>query len=201
MSSSDKELVILEAASKVFMEHGFSASTTDMIQREAGVSKATLYARFASKEALFFAVIERQCGRLERALLEIEPVSGDLRSTLSALGRAYLDIVLSVAGLALFRVVVAEAPRFPQLARHFFVRGPQLMNRAVAKLLTLAAAHGEIDLQGVGVDAAAGLFVGMLRGEAQMECVTHPASRVSEVQCDAWVQLAVNAFLKAHATG
>lgn len=38
----DKSVAILDAATTVFLTHGFSAATTDMIQREAGVSKKTM---------------------------------------------------------------------------------------------------------------------------------------------------------------
>ena len=41
---TEKQLTVLLAASDVFLEHGFSAATTDMIQQRAGVSKATVYA-------------------------------------------------------------------------------------------------------------------------------------------------------------
>jgi AcrR family transcriptional regulator len=41
---SGKEAVVLKAAAPVFLTHGFSAAISDMIQREAGVSKATMYA-------------------------------------------------------------------------------------------------------------------------------------------------------------
>ena len=57
MSKKDRVAI---AATDVFLTHGFSAATTDMIQQAAGVSKATVYASWSSKEALFSAVIEQQ---------------------------------------------------------------------------------------------------------------------------------------------
>src|SRR3546814_1070545 len=45
-----KALTVLRAARNIFLTHGFSAATTDMIQREAGVSKSTVYAHYANKE-------------------------------------------------------------------------------------------------------------------------------------------------------
>ena len=57
-----KALTVLRAARTVFLTHGFSAATADMIQREAGVSSPR-FTRYANKEALFTAVIEaRMCG-------------------------------------------------------------------------------------------------------------------------------------------
>jgi AcrR family transcriptional regulator len=179
-----KSQTILDAATQVFLTHGYSAATTDMIQREAGVSKATLYTAFGGKEALFGAVIERQCATLGQAVLAVEPASEDLEKTLNELARAYLDIVLSPNGLALFRVVVGEAPRFPALARMFYVRGPRAMVEAVQSRLASAAEAGTLDVQSVGLAAAAQIFVGLVRSEAQR---------------DIWVQWAVQTFLRAFA--
>src|SRR3546814_7737742 len=88
-----------------------------MIQREAGVSKSTVYAHYANKEALFTAVIEAECASFTNTVHGIEFRPGKLRETLTMLAKAYLDIVLSPGGLALFRVVIAEGQRFPRLAR------------------------------------------------------------------------------------
>jgi TetR/AcrR family transcriptional repressor of mexJK operon len=52
---------ILAAAKRMFLEGGFGAVSMDAIAREAGVSKATVYAHFAGKEELFGAVIGREC--------------------------------------------------------------------------------------------------------------------------------------------
>ncbi|MEI8618048.1 TetR/AcrR family transcriptional regulator [Pseudoalteromonas sp. B193] len=53
-----KARTVLQAARKIFLTHGFNGATTDMIQREAGVSKSTVYAHFTNKETLFLAVIK-----------------------------------------------------------------------------------------------------------------------------------------------
>ena len=50
---------VLEGARIVFLRDGFEGASVDDIAREAGVSKATLYSYFASKEELFFAVIAK----------------------------------------------------------------------------------------------------------------------------------------------
>src|SRR3954452_228377 len=50
---------VLAAAERAFLAAGFGAVTMDAIAREAGVSKATVYAQYASKKALCVAVIAR----------------------------------------------------------------------------------------------------------------------------------------------
>jgi len=198
---SDKAQVVLQAATRVFLAQGFSAASTDAIQREAGVSKATVYACYPTKDALFAAVITDQCGRMTEGFAALEPPRGDISCTLAALGTAYLDMLLSPDGLALYRVVVAEAPRFPELGRLFYRSGPKVVADIVAGHLAQAARRGELQLHTIDADGAAGLLVSLLRGESQLECLTHPEARPSAAQRDQWVQRAVHLFLASFGGG
>lgn len=193
-----KAVTVLRAARNVFLTHGFSAATTDMIQREAGVSKSTVYAHYANKEALFVAVIEAECAAFADTVRAIESRPGHVRETLTALARAYLDIVLSPTGLALFRVVIAEGPRFPGLARTLYLAGPQVIANMVAEHLSAAMESGEVDLSEIGRDAAASLFINLVRSEPQLQCLTHPNASPSAAQVDQWTNATVTTFLRAY---
>jgi AcrR family transcriptional regulator len=193
-----KARTVLRAARNVFLTHGFSAATTDMIQREAGVSKSTVYAHYATKEALFVAVIEAECAVFADTVRRIEFRPGKLRETLTALALAYLDIVLSPTGLSLFRVVISEAPRFPNLARTFYLAGPQVIAGMVADWLGRAATSGEVDLSELGRDAAARLFINLVRSEPQLQCLTHPGAALSAAQIHQWASEAVTTFMRAY---
>jgi AcrR family transcriptional regulator len=50
---------ILDAAVRVFRRHGFRRSSMEQAAEEAGLTRQALYHHFASKEALFRAVLER----------------------------------------------------------------------------------------------------------------------------------------------
>ena len=193
----DKAAAVLAGARSVFLAHGFSAATTDMIQQAAGVSKATVYARYPTKEALFKAVIEAECERFLGKVRSTEIPSRKLRDILTALGQAYLRLVLSADALALFRAVVGEAPRFPALARQFYLVGPHGFNVIVEHQLEEAASRDEVDFSSVGLETAAIHFVNLVRGEAQMQCLTHPGSVPSQAQCDQWAAAAVTTFMRA----
>lgn len=196
-SPPDKAAAVLAGAREIFLAHGFSASTTDMIQQAAGVSKSTVYSHYPNKETLFTAVVEAECACFFEATRKLKFSEKGLERILEETARAYLDIVLSPEALALYRVVVAEAPRFPELARRFYVAGPGTMNGIVATLLDGTMSKDELDFSSVGRDAAATLFVNMVRGEAQMQCLTHPNSRPSAAQRDRWAHEAVASFLRA----
>ncbi len=195
--SDDKAAAVLGGARSVFLAHGFSAATTDMIQQAAGVSKATVYARYPTKEALFNAVIEAECARFLGEVRATAIGSRQLPDVLAALAQAYLRLVLSADILALYRAVIGEAPRFPALARQFYLVGPHGFNGIVERHLEDAATRGEVDFSAVGREMAAIHFVNLVRGEAQMQCLTHPGSVPSQAQCDQWVAAAVTTFMRA----
>lgn len=195
---SQKARTVLRAARHVFLTHGFSAATTDMIQREAGVSKSTVYAHYANKEALFVAVIEAECAAHTDTVRRIGFRPGALSETLTAIAQAYLDIVLSPSGLSLFRVVIAEAPRFPNLARTLYQAGPQVIATMVADCLASAVASGEVDLSELGRDAAARVFINLVRSEPQLQCLTHPGAAPSAAQIQQWTRAAVTTFMRAY---
>ena len=60
---------IIQAAERLFYTHGFHATSTDQLCREAGVSTRTLYHHFASREALTSAVLNAREQRFMADLL------------------------------------------------------------------------------------------------------------------------------------
>jgi AcrR family transcriptional regulator len=81
---------ILEAARLVFLEQGFSATTMDVANR-AGISSASIFKHFPTKEALFFAAMsETARDRIWTAELEAAVGYGDPRADL-------LKIALQIA--------------------------------------------------------------------------------------------------------
>src|SRR5258707_15768776 len=105
---SAKALQILDAAGRIFMEQGYGATSMDAVAREAGVSKATLYAHFTNKEQLFGERIAAGTRRHSEGLTLPDIADKDVRAALIHFGREFLKILLSPQGLAIYRVVIAE---------------------------------------------------------------------------------------------
>src|SRR5690348_8798109 len=95
VAANGKAESILAAAKRAFLASGFGAVSMDAIARDAGVSKATVYARFGNKEDLFGAVIGRECERYFASFSAGELDPGDVRKSLRVLGRRFLELVLS----------------------------------------------------------------------------------------------------------
>jgi AcrR family transcriptional regulator len=122
--SPEKRAQILAGAATVFAADGYDGASMARIASVAGVSKGTLYNYFDSKAALFTAYVGDACDRglanvFDPAARDDEPASVLLR-----IGRNMTRMMLSEVGLAIYRVVIAEAAQFPELARGFFEAGP-----------------------------------------------------------------------------
>ena len=108
--------LILDAATELFLSHGFGATSIEAVAQKARASKRTLYHRFPDKEALFAAVVHRIIKRL-RPPAGVPLIAGaDLQTVLEHLATLILHAALSPHAIALHRLIVAESARFPELA-------------------------------------------------------------------------------------
>jgi AcrR family transcriptional regulator len=138
--AGDVEERILDAASAVFMRQGFAGASLERIAEAAGAGKATLYSRYPSKEALFAEVVKRNCERCLRPVFEA-PQSSSLAEQLEGVTRALITRLLDDDVIGLIRVVVADAPRFPSLAKMTREAGRLRGIDAVARLM---AEHSQL---------------------------------------------------------
>lgn len=161
--SSAKRAAILEAAGLCFMEHGYAATSMDMVAARANVSKATIYAHFSGKDELFGAIITDRCNSQLSMELLTPASGGDPRAALTAIARRLLELLMQPASMAIYRVVVAESARYPDLARAYYEAGPMRGKAAIAHALAELDRRGQLRI----ADGwrAADLFIGMLRGE------------------------------------
>lgn len=135
---------VRESALRLFLEHGYEATSMNAIAREAGTTKATLYTRFPSKEAVFARVFEWAMSQPDWPVPEPEsPDSDNLQDALTAIAEAAARRALNPAMLAVHKIAIAQKTRFPDLGRRarqvYWPRQEQ-----VADLLRRHAATGAI---------------------------------------------------------
>jgi TetR/AcrR family fatty acid metabolism transcriptional regulator len=87
----ERELRILEAALELFGQQGFEATTVSAICEAAGVSEATLYEYFESKEQVLFSIAERYTRREVERLAHLRDYLHDPREKLRVVIQAYLE--------------------------------------------------------------------------------------------------------------
>lgn len=86
---------VLDAARALFIEHGFGATSMEAIAARANVSKATVYAYYASKQTLFAATTQRECRRVHaRMALPADVADMSLSSALTDIGHSFLQAIL-----------------------------------------------------------------------------------------------------------
>jgi TetR/AcrR family transcriptional repressor of mexJK operon len=129
---------VLRAATSSFLARGYSSSVDD-IARRARVAKQTVYQHFASKDELFKAV----AGDLaKRILITLE--GGDARQSLLRFAVEYRKRALGAQGIATFRTLVPEVPRFRAVARAMYTNSAGEMVRRLAEKLERAMQAGEL---------------------------------------------------------
>ncbi len=82
-----KRATILEAALEVFSAQGFRGSTLHQIAAEAGLSKPNVLYYFASKEAIYKALLERLLDTWQDPLRALDPDGEPLEEILSYIRR------------------------------------------------------------------------------------------------------------------
>lgn len=200
VSRGSKERAILTAARTVFLDDGFSGAGVDAITEAAAISKATLYKYFRSKEQLFTAVLLDEIERAEEVsdpYLEALRSSSDLRADLEAFAAEFVTTVTDPDILRMRRLVIAEAERFPELARRWDERARE---RGLTTLRTLFL---ELSRQGRlsgDVDVAAEQFLWLLLGAPLNEALFHPGVRPRPQQVRRRASAAVATFLSAFGT-
>src|SRR6185369_15909848 len=196
--NSAREEEILQAAFDVFTEKGFHGARMLDVASRARASKATLYARYPSKEALFEALMAwstRQGTDALDAIAADETL--DPLSALHRLAAQLLALMLQPKKLALFRIAVAEGNRLSAVGRTYsaFTRdhGMERVRAIVARLLK----QGLIEIDDRAEFGHS--FIGLLQGELFMRALlgTIPSPHRDEI--DRHARRAVTRLMRAYA--
>jgi len=151
--AGEVDVRILEAATALFLKRGFEGTSFKQVADLAHAGKASLYARFPSKEAMFVAVVRRS---VEHVLARTDPVPADLtlRERLIAVGVGIIEQSLTPDVVALMRVVVAEATRFPEIACHANNIGYEAGVRRVAEVIAARTSLSDDAIERATIPAA-----------------------------------------------
>lgn len=139
-----KRRLILRHAREHFVSEGYAATRIEPIAREAGVSTATLYTLFSGKAALFTAVIDDAAEDFARQMAGVRATGGDARSTLTSFAEAYAGFMGDPFVRSIFRLVMAERPRFQALALRFFEKGRTEFGATLIGIIVRLSKGGEL---------------------------------------------------------
>ena len=183
---------ILDVTARVFLERGYERASTAEIARRAHTSKQTLYGLFPSKAALFVAVISAHTEDLFARHVEYIESDAPPQKALNDMGLNIFQLFTAPRFLALYRILVAEAPNFPDLARLLWdtcmIRGRKLL----AEYLRSRRVGGP------HYDRSAAQFVTFILGDYVINHMLNPDLELSGRAMHTRVREAVRDFLLLH---
>ncbi len=193
---SPKREAILNAGCRLFLEYGYGAVTMDAIARDANVSKRTVYSHFANKESLFAGVMTAMCDLLGDRALPTETPEGSPEQVLGMFGDKFVNLVTSPNGVALFRIVVGESARFPELGASFYATGPKRLVGVIAAYLKEQHRKGTLTVP--DAERAAIQFLDLAKSGVHLRLILGIGEEATEAEKKDAVDQAVAFFLRAY---
>ena len=193
----DRRDAILTVAGRSFLENGYAGTTMSAIAAELGGSKGTLWSYFPSKEELFAAVVDRETAVFRSRLSAILNPCGDMKATLERFCRSFLERVTADDAVALYRLVIGEAGRFPEVGNIFFASGPRQTIALLSAYLAGAMERGL--LQQADPAAAARSLTSLCMSGSHQQLVMGPLDKATPEMLEADIVHAMTVFLRAYA--
>ena len=186
---------LLDAATQVFLEKGFTATSIDEIAAAAKASKITFYKHFGNKDELFETVVIRLNERIHKTFAAaLEGQTSVERGLLSFAGEM-MAVLYSVEAVKLLRVLHSESERFPHLSEVFEEAGPKQGRALLAGFLRKEMKDGR--LRKADADLAAEHFMHLALGELSRRLLLGLASPTKD-QIDKRLKSAVDVFQRAY---
>lgn len=142
------------------MSVGYAGTRIEPVAREANVSTATLYTYFTGKADLFEAVIDDAAVEFVQQMQFVKAASGSAREQLTLFAEAYGSFMADPFVRSIFRLVMAERPRFQEIAANFFEVGRKSFGTDLIEALKTMHRTGQLTVD--NPSWAAGQLMGMM---------------------------------------
>ncbi|MEH6785491.1 MAG: TetR/AcrR family transcriptional regulator [Alcanivorax jadensis] len=185
---------ILEAATDTFLQHGYEGATLDMIINRAGGSRRSLYDYFGDKQGLFGAVIRYHADKLVEEVRSIDVIGMSAREGLTMLAKNFVFALLEPLNLELYRLLITQAPAFPDLGRTVYQAGPELLLSELEQYLKHLQREGQLPAK-LPTTHTARQFLGMVKADFQLCALLAPEQLPSKSAISAHIQDCVTFLL------
>ena len=189
---------LLKAATEVFLEKGFAATSVDEIASRAKASKLTFYNHFGNKEKLFEAIVTRLNSTMFKGFVNALEADVPMDQALYFFVKQLAEMLYTDQAIKLVRVLHAEAARFPELADIFDRAGPQRAHALLAAYFEQKISKGL--LRRVDPFTAADHLIHMALGEAFRRVLLGLSSAPSRKDVESRIKTALKVFMRAYAT-
>ena len=191
---------IIEGARKVFRAEGFDGASMGQIAQAASVSKGTLYVYFPSKEALFHELVVHDRQESAEQMFRLDAITDetDTRQLLQKLGESFVSMMVRPAHIALIRMVMGAAEKFPEAGRTFYETGPCIGFKRVSELLAREVEAGRLAID-CDLELAAAHFLNLCQGKLIKPQLFCHGGEPTAAEISETVASGVDVFLRAYA--
>lgn len=182
---------LVQAAGRVFLEHGYDGASMELVAAQAGVTRKTIYNHFSGKDALFAAVAISLCQQVVTAFDDVGQHSGTIEERLVGFCKAIIGLLISAPGLEIYRLIVGIVRRFPDLAKTLRDSAEEAITAALTRHLDEEVASGALEIP--DTRRAAFILIGVATGVVQRAMLGEPL-RPDSADTDAYVREAVLMF-------
>lgn len=190
-SLSDRAILVLNVAKELFLQHGYEKTSLDMVIKGAGGSRRTVYAEFGNKQQLFQAVILRKIDELQQNLRQLN-TKEDPQTVLINMGTEFLSVLLAPDSLAMFRLMVGNVTRLPEVGKEVYQAGPPIGIKPLAEYLGGLQQQGLIQVE--DTEQASHLLMAMFKGHIHIRAMLDPDYVPSREEVSEHVQHVVKVF-------
>lgn len=189
--------IIIDAASELFVELGFQATTLDKIAQRAKISKLSIYRHFDNKEALFSAAIVAGCHQLFAPQALLEGVDGSVEDQLMAVGSLLLRTLLRSDVSSVEAMVMADKTNQKSLSKLHYEAGPAHVIAQIEVLLRQL--HAKQLLNVPDPLQSARLFTALFKGSDLLMIARFDETRAEDDnEIESYCRSAVAMFIAAH---
>ena len=154
---------ILASAITLFLAKGYEATTMDAVAKHAGVTKQTVYSHHKNKEQLFVHIVRHLCNERVGGAAIHGQQQRPFEELLFDIGINLLSLITTEVGIAVTRLVVADAGKHPELTRLYYDNGTRRVVELIALFLDGQRARGMHCIK--DTRSAAAYFFALLKGE------------------------------------
>jgi AcrR family transcriptional regulator len=141
---AERRAAILAAALEEFSASGFAATRLEDVAERAGVAKGTIYLYFRDKESLFQELVRSMLSPVVGALEAAPMADLPARVIAEAIADMFVREVFGTRRKDVIRLILAEGPRFPKIAKFYYHEVIERVTTAMRALMTRAVARGEL---------------------------------------------------------
>lgn len=188
---------IVDAASELFLELGFQATTLDKVAQRAKISKLSIYRHFENKEALFSAAIVAGCSQSFAPQVLLEGVEGSVEEQLMAVGSLLFRTLLRSDVRGVEAMVMADKKNQASLSKLHYEAGPAHVITQVEAFLRQL--HAKALLNVPDPHQSARLFAALFKGSDLLMIARFDEARAEDDdEIEAYCRSAVAMFIAAH---